>query len=178
MTDSILLKLGDVIKIYSPSNELLDNNIFLIEYIDERKIKITDVDNYQERVISLTDTKVLDEIDKIEVLSRNKKEGYALQHDLVPNTWVNIYFQGDVPLVVTGQISDLQNDIIEVKLYETKELIYINFEYKGLVEDLSIEDIEIREAPIVEEEVEVEEKKKEKKEEKEEKGKVRVRVRQ
>ena len=34
------LQLGDVIKIYNPKNEVLDNNTFLINYIDETKIEL------------------------------------------------------------------------------------------------------------------------------------------
>ena len=38
--EGILLKLGDIILITDPSNEILNNNIFLIEYIDKSKITL------------------------------------------------------------------------------------------------------------------------------------------
>jgi hypothetical protein len=38
--DVILLKLGDIILISDPTNEILNDNVFLIEYIDPKKIKL------------------------------------------------------------------------------------------------------------------------------------------
>ena len=34
--EEVLLKLGDIILITDPTNEILNNNVFLIEYIDEQ----------------------------------------------------------------------------------------------------------------------------------------------
>jgi hypothetical protein len=46
-TPEILLKLGDVILITDPTNEILNNNVFLIEYIDPSKIKLINGETYE-----------------------------------------------------------------------------------------------------------------------------------
>jgi hypothetical protein len=78
---------------------------------------------------------------------RNDKNGYSRQNNLLPGTWVNIYFGGDVPVVITGEITNLEEDMIEIKSFPEKEVLYINFAYKGIPLDLPIEKIEIREQP-------------------------------
>lgn len=47
---------------------------------------------------------------------------------------------------MTGEITNLENDMIEVKTVDG-DVIYLNFDYKGIPEDLPIEMIEIRERP-------------------------------
>ena len=67
--------------------------------------------------------------------------------------WVNVYFGGDMPAVITGEIRNLEEDMIEIKTYPDDDVIYLNFGYKGIPLDLPIETIEIRERPeIVKEE--------------------------
>jgi hypothetical protein len=51
-----------------------------------------------------------------------------------------------MPLIITGQITDLEQDMIEVKTADD-ETIYINFAYHGIPEELPIEAFEIREPP-------------------------------
>ena len=48
---------------------------------------------------------------------------------MLPETWVNIYFGGDIPTIITGQITDLEEDMIEIKTHPEEDIIYINFEY-------------------------------------------------
>ena len=62
---------------------------------------------------------------------------------LLPNTWVSIYFSGTLPLIINGIITNLENDMIEIKTYPKNEYIYIDFEYKGIPETLNIEKIKI-----------------------------------
>jgi hypothetical protein len=40
-------------------------------------------------------------ISEIKIISRNPNEGFARQNDLVPGKWVNIYFGGEYPTVIT-----------------------------------------------------------------------------
>ena len=42
---NIYLQLGDIIQIYAPSNSELNQHTFIIEYIDNKKIKITSEDD-------------------------------------------------------------------------------------------------------------------------------------
>jgi hypothetical protein len=60
------------------------------------------------------------------LLSRNPLLGYAKQNQLLPNTWVNIYFSGEFPAILTGQITNLEEDMIELTTYPEGDIIYIN----------------------------------------------------
>ena len=145
---TVVLKLGDVVVIKAPTNEILNNNTFLIEYIDKEKIKLVNADTLEKIQLRISKTGVIGDgnITEIKIISRNPNRGYARQHGLVTGTWINIYFGGDMPLIITGQITDLEQDMIEIKTVDD-ETIYINFEYHGIPEDLPIEAFEIRPAP-------------------------------
>jgi hypothetical protein len=124
-------------------------NRYLVDYIDHAKMKLIEITTLEPLILFIKKDDTLSDttITGIILLSRNKYPGYARQHDLVPSTWINIYFGGDVPTVVVGEITNLEEDMIEIKTFPDKETIYINFEYKGIPEGLPIENIEIREAP-------------------------------
>ena len=86
-------------------------------------------------------------IESIALLYRNDKLGYARQNGLLPDTWVNVYFGGDIPIIITGKITNIEEDMIEITSYPDNDALYINFAYKGIPEDIPLETIEIREAP-------------------------------
>lgn len=157
-TVTIALKLGDIIEFVAPNNEMLNARTFMIEYIDPTKIKLVNADSFQKmQLIIDKDGQIADKtIVEIILLSRNENEGYARQNDLLTGTWINIYFGGDIPAIITGLITDLENDMIEVKTMD-KETIYIDFGYQGIPEDIPIETFEIRPPPASEIEKEVEE---------------------
>ena len=136
----ITLKLGDIIEIVSPNNEILNGKTFMIEYIDTQKIKLVNADTFQKTQLMINqDGQIADRtITEIILLSRNRNEGYARQNDLLTGTWINIYFGGDIPTIITGLITDLENDMIEILTID-KETIYIDFAYQGLPEDIPIE---------------------------------------
>jgi len=143
----IVLKLGDVIWISDPTNEILNENVFLIEYIDKTKIKLINSETFEKTVLSISPDGLIGDgsIQSIDILSSNSVEGYARQNDLVPGTWINIYFGGEIPTVITGEITNLEEDMIEVRTTDG-DTIYINFNYQGIPEDLPIETFEIRPA--------------------------------
>ena len=60
---------------------------------------------------------------------------------------VDIHFDLDVPYILTGEITDILEDMIEVEAIDTKEKLYIDFAYKGVPENLFIKHIEIRDKP-------------------------------
>jgi hypothetical protein len=94
---------------------------------------------------------------KLAILSRSSEKGYARQNDLMPNKWIDIHFGGEYPAIITGEITNLENDMIEVHTIDN-DTLYINFDYKGIPEDLPISLIEIREKPqkpVIEEDLEV-----------------------
>lgn len=154
----LLLNLGDIILINDPTNEILNQNTFLIEYIDPQKMKITNVDTFEKTILFIKPDGTIGDgsITELKILSSNPDKGYARQNDLLPNKWINIYFGGDFPAVITGQITNLEEDMIEVKSIDG-DTIYINFAYHGIPENLPIEAFEIRPAPQVSPTLDVEE---------------------
>ena len=140
------LRLGDIIQIIAPSNKELNDNIFIIEYIDETIIKLKQPNNDETIELNInSEGNLTDEsIKTIEILNRAESNSYAKQNNLIPSTFVTIYFGGDVPETITGEITNLEEDMIEIKLIDTDDLIYIDFAYKGLPKDIPIDKIVIR----------------------------------
>jgi len=160
-SDTIIeLQLGDVIKISNPLNERLNDQTFIIDYIDNSKTFLINIDTIERIKLKINEDGIIGDgnIAKIELLSRSETPSYARQNDLLPGKWINIYFGGDVPVIITGEITNLEEDMIEIKTIDG-DMLYINFDYKGLPENLPIENIEIREKPqephknVMEEEV-------------------------
>lgn len=142
------LQLGDVIQISNPLNEKLDNQIFIIDYIDNSKAYLINTDTIERIKIKISEDGIFGDgnIKQIAILSRSDTPSYAKQHDLLPEKWINIYFGGEFPVIITGEITNLEEDMIEVKTVDG-DTLYINFDYKGIPEELPIETIEIREKP-------------------------------
>lgn len=147
-TEEIMIQLGDIIVIQSPGDYILDRKIFYVDYIDKQKIKIINTDDYSINniLINIDGTIADNNIKSITIISSNPNKGYARQNNLLPNTWVDIYFNGDIPIIVTGQITNLEDDMIEIKTID-KEFLYINFNYQGIPEDLPPMYFEIRDEP-------------------------------
>ena len=148
--EEILLKLGDILLITDPTNETLNNNIFLIEYIDPYKIKLVNGETFEKSILQISSDGVIGDgnITSIKVISSNPESGYARQNELLPGTWINIYFGGDIPSVITGKITNLEEDMIEIRTTDN-DTIFINFAYQGIPEDLPIETFELR-SPVEE----------------------------
>ena len=147
--NSIYLQLGDIIQIDAPSNPDINQHNFLIDYIDSKKIIIIDELSGEKTKLNINeDGNLSDEsINSITILDRPENKGYARQNKLLPETFIDIHFGGDLPLTITGEITNLEEDMIEVKTYDNGELIYLDFGYKGIPEDLPIEKIVIRPPP-------------------------------
>ena len=146
---SLSIELGDIIKIIAPSNSDIHDNIFLVDYVSQRRIRLINTDKLNEHILNIDATGNLtdESITNIELLSRAEERGYARQNHLVVSTWVDIRFGGDLPTVITGLITDLEEDMIEIRTYPEDEMIYINFAYMGIPEELPIEEIKIRQPP-------------------------------
>ena len=143
------LQLADIIHIIAPKNEKINNKTFIIDYIDKRKSILINTDTLDKIELKIAEDGIIDEgrITRIALLSRSDTPSYALQNNLVPGEWINIFFTGDVPIVIIGEITNLENDMIEIKTLEN-DTIYINFDYKGIPDNLPIQLIEIREKPL------------------------------
>lgn len=149
------LQLGDIIKINAPSQEELHNNTFFIDYIDNEKIKIINVelipgmDKLREHYIELKNGKITNEsIRQIFLLDRSTEIGYARQNGLIPETWLDIYFGGEIPTIITCKIINLEEDMIEILTYPSRNALYIDFAYKGIPENIPIIKIIIRDEPV------------------------------
>jgi len=142
------LQLGDVIKISSPMNQVLNEKTFIIDYIDKMKTYLINTDTMDRIRVSISSDGTIGDgnIRQIAILSRSDSPSYARQNDLLPDKWINIHFGGDFPVIISGEITNLENDMIEVKTIDGDN-IYINFDYKGIPEDLPIIMFEITEKP-------------------------------
>jgi len=148
--DTIIeLQLGDVIHITDPLNDILNDQTFIIDYIDKSKAYLINTDSLERIRLNISPEGVIGDgtITRIAILSRSDTASYARQNDLTPGKWINIHFGGDIPVIITGEITNLENDMIEVQTVDD-DIIYINFDYKGIPENLPIEMIEIREKPV------------------------------
>ena len=149
---NLLLSLGDIIQITAPTNIDINNHIFLIKYLDNDRIQLIDAtsdDQLQEIKLNITDGKLGDEtIQEIAILQKASEKGFARQHKLLPEKWINIYFGGQLPAVITGKIMNLDEDMIEIETYPSKKRIFIDFGYKGIPLNIPIEKIIIRKAPL------------------------------
>tara|TARA_Y100000768_G_scaffold279161_1_gene214379 strand:+ start:16438 stop:21981 length:5544 start_codon:yes stop_codon:yes gene_type:complete len=146
---TLTLELGDIININAPSNPEFNNEIFLIDYIDiEKRIDLINTNTLNKKTLTLS-SGIFDDksIKSINLLDRSKNVGYAAQNDLNLGTWIDIFFGGDIPYSITGQITDKIEDMIEIQNYENEEKLYLDFEYKGIPDDIPINAINIRSAP-------------------------------
>ena len=147
--ESIKLQLGDIIQLSAPDNPDINDKIFLIKYIDNKRISLIDEESLREFDLTIDDDGNLDDksITSIAILDRPTQPGYAAQNGLDTGKWINLHFGGDVPAIITGEITNVEEDMIEVRTYPDNELIYIDFAYKGIPEDLPIDKIVIRDIP-------------------------------
>ena len=148
---SAQLQLGDIIQIEA-KNQDLNNRVYVIDYLDETKLRLIDAETMLPRTLTINpDTGSFSDesIYGINILDHAPDPGYARQNGLLPNTWVDIYFGGEHPTVITGRISNLEEDedMIELTTAPDNDVIYINFGFKGLPEHLPIERINIRPPP-------------------------------
>ena len=149
---SNLLSYGMIIKIIAPDNDILNNKDFFISFINNEKIVL--VNQNDEETLKIVDKKIQDEtIKEVQILSEPKEQGYIKQNNLNIKSWVDIYFNGIIPVVITGQITNIEEDMIELKTYPDKDVIYIDFKYQGIPEELNIDKIVIRSSPKEEEKI-------------------------
>ena len=141
------LELGQVIRFNAPSNTELHNKNLFIEYLDETKIKLLDPEKESPIVIGINLGIFNDEsIESIEILYTPEEKGYARQNNLIVGRDISVHFGGKIPLILNGEITNIENDQIEIKEYLTNKKLYIDFKYQGLPEKLNIVSIEDRTA--------------------------------
>merc|ERR1711939_822714 len=106
-SNKVNIKLGDIIEINAPTDNTVHNKLFSVEYVGYSQITLIDLtDETGEDVILYIENGNLrnESIESIAILKRSKISGYAKQNDLVPNTWIDIHFNTEIPLIITGKI--------------------------------------------------------------------------
>lgn len=150
------LELGDIIEIYADDNEEFHKKTFYITYIDDNSMNLININNNLFSLVKFDESgNIKDEsIQKIIIISRSEEKGYAKQHMLLPKTWIDIHFNGEIAEAFTGEITNLEEDMIEITRFPNLDVFYIDFGYKGIAEDLHIEKIVIRSKPAPLEKIE------------------------
>ena len=142
MESKLFFELGQMIKIYAPTIPDINEKIYLIDYLDDNIIKLINDTDFSKLDLTIKDGKLTNEsIEKISIIFTPKVKGYARQHNLIPTNWISIEFGGDIPTFINGQITDLDEDQIELTTFETQRKIYIDFNYQGIPLDLPIVNI-------------------------------------
>ena len=127
--DTVLeLQLGDVIQISSPLNEVLNGQTYIIDYIDKSKAYLINTATMEKLRLPISLEGVIGDgnITRIAILSRSDSASYAQQNGLVTGKWINIYFGGEIPIVITGEITNLENRKIK-PLSKNEWLTYFFF---------------------------------------------------
>lgn len=147
--DTGFIELGYIIQLIAPSNLEYHQQTFIVVYCSPTLIKLLNTSTSQNVSLILNDLSQITEesITEIKILSRDTEKGFARQNRLLPDTWVDIRFSGDVPFIVTGQIQFIEEDQIEIKSYPDNNTFYIDFQYRGIPIDMPIEEIIIRNSP-------------------------------
>ena len=147
--NSLYVQLGDIIQINSPDDTSIHDKIFLVTFLNNANIKLVSADGGFEYTIRLNEDGTIgnESIRGINILSRDENIGYARQNNLLPGTWIDAFFTGDLPVTITGLITNIEEDMIEIKTYPDNDVIYLDFAYKGLPEDIPLEKIIIRTPP-------------------------------
>ena len=147
--NSLSLELGDIIEIISPTNEEINEMYYLITHFGNKKIVLMCVSNYKLYQLNIDENGSLTDeaISEIRLLHRSDEKGFSRQNGLLPKVWVDIRFGGDIPTTITCEITNLDEDKIELTTFPDLEVIYIDFAYKGIPEDIPIDEITIRPKP-------------------------------
>ena len=142
------LSYGDIFTIIAEKNPSIHNHKYFINHISPLKVKAVDLESRDIHEFYLNEKGFFkDESIQSVVINYHDNRGYAIKNGLIPSTWIDILFETDVPFFITGQITDLIGDRIEITQYPSNEILYIDFEYKGIPETLPLK-LTIREKPV------------------------------
>ena len=151
--DPKFLHYGDIIEIFSdPASSKvkmdLNEKTFFVDYIDDQKIRLIQTNTHDTILLYIDENGQLQEpsIKRIDLLTRAKEPGFARQKGLLPDQWVDVYFV-NLEQPITGKITHLEEDQIELTLHPSHDIIYIDFSYRGIPEDLPIEKFVLRSSP-------------------------------
>ncbi len=132
--------LGMIIKIIAPNDNRFDNKFFLIDYLDDNVMKIID-DKYNTYDLVIENGEFAEKsISYILPVETPLYPGYAKQNGLVPGSWWTIEYNPENanPQLYNGEITNLEEDQIEFKIDKSEDVLYIDFQYKGIPLDMPI----------------------------------------
>jgi hypothetical protein len=151
MNKDISLSYGDIFTIVAEKNPAIHNRKYFIHHISTSNITAIDLISNAKQEFKLEEETGYFQDESIQklIIHHHDNRGYALKNDLVPGKWIDILFELNVPFYITGQITGLEGDRIEITRYpisDLSEVFYIDFEYKGIPSHLPIK-ITFREKP-------------------------------
>ena len=87
-SSSVEVALGDIIQIIAPTNSSINDQIYLIEYIDEEKIKLINVATSTRLILTMSSRGGFSDesITSMAILNSPEFPGYARQNKLLPNS--------------------------------------------------------------------------------------------
>ena len=150
-----LLFYGDILLIKSELNPSLHNKYFFVDYIGLDSIELIEKSSFKKESIGIDPEEgtLRDEtIQTIKIIYRNPERGYARQNKLLPGVYLEILFDTKIRKVITGKIVNLEEDMIEILILESKKSIFIDFAYRGLSPDYKINNIKILDSELFNEE--------------------------
>ena len=114
----IEINLGDIIQIESTNTDY--NSYFIVEYIDNAIIDIVNLRNNNKQTLNIKDGYLTETtIQKIILLNRSDKEGYARQNNLLLNTYIKIFFTDGTD--IKGQITNLEENQDKIEITTQKD---------------------------------------------------------
>ena len=111
------LQYASIIRINS-SNLDYDNQIFFINYINNQRVELISNKSREKTTLLIDEDGRFDDevITDIEVLYTPPQGlGYAIINGLTPGKVVDIHFGTAEPFIITGEIVNLEGDVIEIK---------------------------------------------------------------
>ena len=144
------LQLGDIIRVVSPKESSLHEQTFYVYYYDSSQlIELIHTSSMQITQIPLKNGVMVDSpIEKIAVLNRSVHKGFAKQNGLIPGAWIELEFGGEHRIIVTGLITHLVEDMIQIMSFPEEEVLYIDFGYKGIPKNIPLKKVCTRQKPI------------------------------
>ena len=150
-----MIRYGDIIQMYAETNPTLHEKTFLVDYLDSDKIRLVSTstpagESPTTVVLRLdpeTSTFVDRSVERIVLVTRADQLGVARQLGLVPGQWVEIRFRDEQAEPLVGKVTHLEEDQIEFTTLPDGDILYIDFGYRGIPEDLPVREFALIPAP-------------------------------
>ena len=145
------LQLGDIIRIVSPKEPSLHEQTFYVYFYDKNELlELVHTSNMNMIQIPLKDgILVVDNpIESIVILNRGLYKGFARQNGLIAGAWIELEFGGEHRVIITGRVTLLIEDMIQITTFPEEEVLYIDFAYKGIPKNIPLKKICTRQKPI------------------------------